>query len=93
MEELKKIIALRCPFCRAAEFAIPHKGYSPHHGSFVVCANCGHESDFTSLMLVVKERATVIATEYAGKVMDEAVKKMKQQLHNAFRGNKFIKIR
>ena len=93
MEELRKTISLRCAFCRSTQFAIPYEGYRPHHGSFVVCANCGRENDFTSLMFVVKEKAHEIAKEYAEKVAQEAAKEMKQKLQNTFRGNKFIKIK
>jgi len=93
MQELKETISLRCAFCRSILFAIPHEGYRPHHGSFVVCANCGWENDYTSLMFVVEEKAVGIAREYAEDVMDKAVKDMKKQLQKTFRGNKFIKVR
>ena len=92
MEELRQTISLRCAFCRSAQFAIPYEGFYPHHGSFVVCANCGKENDFTSLMIVVKGKACEIAGEYAEKVVEEAVKDMKRKLQNAFKGNKYFKV-
>ena len=92
MQELKETISLRCGFCRSTLFAIPYEGYRPHHGSFVVCSNCGWENDFTSLMRVVEEKAVETAEEYAESVVKDAVKDLKKQLQNAFRGNKFIKV-
>jgi len=92
MEEFKEIISLRCVFCRSTLFAMPHEGYRPHHGSFVVCANCGHENDYTSLFFVVKDKAMDIAHEYAERLLEKAANDMKKQLQNAFRGNKYIKI-
>lgn len=93
MKELKQTISLHCVFCRSTHFALPHEGYRPHHGSFVVCANCGRENDFSSLMFVVKDKAHDIAEKYAKEVMEEAAKELKKKLQNAFRGNKFIKVR
>lgn len=89
MEELRETISLYCVFCCSKEFAVPYKGYSPHHGSLVVCANCGRENDFTSLMLVAKAKAMNMATAYA----NEVIQGFKKELQNAFRGNKYIKIR
>ena len=79
MEELRKTISLHCSFCRSSQFAIPYDGYRPHHGSFVVCANCGRENDFTSLMLVVKRDALEIATEYAQTVLNNEIEKIKKR--------------
>jgi hypothetical protein len=89
MEELKQTIALQCVFCRSTQFALPYEGYRPHHGSFLVCANCGCENDFTSLMFVVKAKAHDLAAEYAEHIMQD----MKKKLQDAFRGHKYIKIR
>lgn len=89
MEELQKTISLQCVFCCSKEFAVPYKDYSPHHGSFVVCVNCGRENDFTSLMFVAKEKAIDIANALA----NEMIKDMKKELQNIFRGNKYIKIK
>lgn len=89
MEELKESISLRCTFCRSETFALPYKGYSPPHGSFVVCANCGRENDVTSLILVVKAKALIMAKGHA----DKLVENFKNDLKKAFRGNKHIKIK
>ena len=93
MEELKKKLSLRCVFCRSTLFALPFAGYRPCHGSFVICANCGRENDFTSLMLVIEDKAFRIAEKYAEKVMTEAAKDMTKQLQKALNGNKNFKVR
>ena len=74
-------------------FAIPYEGYRPHHGSFVVCANCGRENDFTSLTIVVKKKAKEIAKAYAEKVTSKAMKDMGKNLKKALGNNKYFKIR
>lgn len=89
MEGFRKTIRLRCTFCRSHEFALPYEGYSPPPGSFVVCANCGRENDMTSLLVTTKAIGLSIAEEYADQLVDEMTKKLK----NAFRSNKFIKIK
>lgn len=89
MEELKKNISLKCTFCHSELFALPYDDYSPSHGSFIVCANCGRENDVTSLILVVKANALHIAEKHAEKLIEN----FKKDLKKAFRGNKNIKIR
>lgn len=89
MDDLKKTISLKCTFCRSSQFAIPYEGYRPHHGSFVVCANCGRENDFTSLMFIVKREALEIAEEYAKKIISKEMEKLKKSL----KGNKYISFK
>lgn len=89
MDELRKNISLHCTFCHSTQFAIPYDGYEPHHGSFVVCAQCGRENDFTSLLLVVKSKGIDMAKVYAEKFIED----MKKELIKSFKGSKFIKIK
>jgi hypothetical protein len=89
MNELRKTIKLRCSFCRSNEFALPWEGFRPPAGSFVVCANCGHENDITSLLLVAKSTGIATAKEYA----EQLVNDMKKELQRKFKNSKFIKIK
>lgn len=89
MEELKETIRLRCTFCHSALFALPHEDYSPPHGSFIVCANCGRENDVTSLVLTVKAKALDIAEDHADKMIEQFKKDLKKSL----KGSKHLKIK
>lgn len=89
MGELKETIKLHCSFCRSEMFVLPDKDYSPPHGTFIVCANCGRENDVTSLMLVARAKAKRIVEEHA----DKMVKDFAKDLKKAFMGNKHIKLR
>lgn len=89
MKELNETIRLRCTFCCSELFALPHEGYDPPHGSFIVCANCGRENDVTSLVFVVKAKAMDIAEEHANKV----IKDFEKSLRKVFKGSKNIKFK
>ncbi|HDS1740440.1 TPA: hypothetical protein QEM67_002316 [Pseudomonas putida] len=88
METFKKSIGLRCAFCRSYEFALPHAGYSPAPGGFVVCARCGRENDVTSLLLVAKSAGVVLVKQHAQQLVDGLAK----DLRKSFRNHKFIKF-
>lgn len=85
MKTPQEHIVLRCAFCMSTQFALPYKGYSPHHGSLVVCANCGRENDFISLYLIGKKNVYEIAEKFAKNLVQKELKK-------ALKGNKFIKF-
>ncbi|PJH85542.1 MULTISPECIES: hypothetical protein [Pseudomonas] len=89
MEDFRKIIKLRCVFCRSNEFALPWEGYTPPAGSFVVCANCGRENDITSLLVVAKATGFGVAKAYAERLIDD----MTKRLRKSFGNNKFIKLK
>lgn len=88
MEDTRKEISLHCVFCRSTQFAFPFEGYRPHHSSFVVCANCGRENDFTSLILIAKRISFEFVEDYAKNMLEEEIKKIKK----SFKGNKYIRI-
>lgn len=73
-------------------FVIPYGEYQPHYGGFLVCANCGRENDFISLIRVVKRKTKEIAEEHANAIVSVAMSDMKKQLQKACKGNKFLKI-
>lgn len=88
-KNIKKNIKLTCFFCFSNLFILPSDDYTPFHGSFVVCANCGRENDFTSLIYVAERKAQKIAEEY----VQETMKSFSKNLKNMFKNNKYIKIK
>ncbi|WP_438308552.1 hypothetical protein [Pseudomonas guariconensis] len=89
MESFKKSIGLRCVFCRSYEFALPHTGYTPAPGGFVVCAHCGRENDVTSLLFVAKGAGLSLVKQHAQQLVDGLAKEMRKSLKH----HKFIKLR
>lgn len=88
MDDIKKEISVRCVFCKSGQFALPSKDYTPSHGSFIVCANCGRENDFTSLVLIVKAKAIEVANQLA----TDLIKNFQKDLKKTLGHNKAFKI-
>ncbi|MGK0149689.1 hypothetical protein [Pseudomonas putida] len=82
MDTFKKTIGLRCAFCRSYEFALPHAGYVPYPGGFVVCALCGRENDVTSLLLVAKSAGLELVKQHAQHLVDGLAKDLRRSLSN-----------
>jgi hypothetical protein len=87
VKPLQSKLNLICFFCKSNLFVLPYKDYQPYHGSFLVCANCGRENDYTSLSRVVYSRAQIIVDDYANEVINNFANELKK----SFQGNKYIK--
>lgn len=70
-KELPDTISLRCVFCRATDFKVPHEGYQPQPGEMLVCGNCGRESLYDAMLDVAKEEATELAENMLSKMLKD----------------------
>lgn len=82
MEDVKKDFYLYCSFCNSTLFAMPYEGYKPYHGSYIVCANCGRENDFTSLINVINVRISKEITNITEDFKKEITKKFQKSFKN-----------
>ena len=87
--KFERNISLKCFFCSSEMFVLPSEDYIPFYGSFVVCANCGRENDFTSLIYVAEKKAHDMVEEY----IEDALESLSKDLKKTFRNTKHIKIR
>ena len=84
MEDPTTTIKLHCLFCKSDQFVFPTEDYKPQSGDLIVCANCGKQNDYDSLMRVMKKRADEWMEEQAEKLMEDAAKDLEQQLKKIF---------
>jgi len=80
MEDPKTTIKLRCLFCKSDQFVFPNEDYKPQPGDLIVCANCGRQNDYDSLMRVMKSHAEEWMEEQAEEAMKRAAKELEKEL-------------
>lgn len=82
-----RAIPLNCPTCGATEFA--HTGES----QLVKCASCGREMTKDELRHENSENIQEHANEIAKQASADLGDELKKSLQDAFKNNKFIKIK
>lgn len=80
MEE-KRTISLRCVFCKSAKFDIPYEGYEPKAGEQIMCANCGRNNDYSSLLSLARKEGEKIAKE----IIDDKIKEFQKNIRKMFK--------
>lgn len=66
---MKKLLKLECVFCGSTNFELPNSDYKPKEGDMIKCHNCGKLNDYSSLMEVVKGKATQLAQEEVKRIL------------------------
>jgi hypothetical protein len=75
MEE-KTTVKMQCVFCFASDFEVPYKGYTPHSGEMIRCANCGRLNDYDSLVRIAKRKGKEWAEKQANEFIENGMKKI-----------------
>lgn len=89
MDESKytRTVALRCPTCAGTAFS------SSDESPVVSCSSCGLEITREELQRANSENINAHLDEIGKEAVADLTKKLNKSLADAFRGNKFIKVR
>ena len=90
-EKYNRSISLQCPTCGATQFTQSDQDNEESH--LVRCASCGRELTRDELISENSENTSEHATEIAKQAVEDLGRQLKKSLADAFKGNKFIKIK
>jgi uncharacterized Zn finger protein (UPF0148 family) len=90
MKDIRRQVSLQCPTCGKTDFQFD-KAAGP--SGIVTCASCGRQVRRDELESNNSELIEAAKKEVVSEAKKELEQMMHRTLRDAFRGNKFIKIR
>lgn len=90
-EKYNRTVPLHCPTCGSSNFSQPDE--AELETALMTCASCGREITKADLIRENTENIDEHAKEIKVQVVEDFQRQLKQSLADAFKGNKFIKVK